>query len=126
MRKLLYAVVFVLFVSLLLCYGCTENTHHSPQSTVKYQSTEMVVHGQIQDWSTEDIEQFLKMINDASWEYSITKTMYDYVIELSDGTKLYYTSHLGLINDKDNQRHVFISDTEWLNEVLGVSGEEMS
>ena len=86
----------------------------------------MVVNGQIQDWSTEDIERFLKMINDASWEYDITKTMYDYVIELSDGTKLYYTSHLGLINDKANQRHVFISDTEWLNEVLGVSGEEMS
>lgn len=76
----------------------------------RYESSEISLHDVYLDATFELTDQqekeLLKLLNKAKWEYSITKTAYDYEFVLDDGRNLRYSSFAGLFNDKEGNRHM--------------------
>ncbi len=103
-------LLIILFVLLMMLFSCGH----------KYSTTEIVVSGKTQNWSENDVDRFLDVLNNAKWEDGRTKTAPDYVIELSDGSVLYCILRSKQINDITHDRHMFLSDSEckWLSDLL--------
>ena len=126
-----YIVVFILILILNSCTPTSdiaENTtgvslEPSIASTaspvVQYKTSYIqirskYVESNMVELSGEDIKNMESIWNRAPWEPDITKTMYDYIFELSDNRLLYYSSEYGLFNDKKNLYHLRITEEERL------------
>ena len=70
-------------------------------------------------FSDEDVSEVFEVLNDSKWSEGVTKTVYNYILEL-EGNTLYYSFKQGLINDKENFRHLKLSDEEkaYINSII--------
>ena len=106
-------IMLLLSVVLVLCFvGC------SGKNDVKYESSFITARfvsgsetGKEVVFSDEDVSEVLEVLNDSKWSEGVTKTVYNYILEL-EGNTLYYSFKQGLINDKENFRHLKLSDEE--------------
>ncbi len=59
--------------------------------------------------SVADAQQLQEILDAGQWKNSITKSGWEYEIHLPDRT-LYYTVNGGLLNDRENNIHLYLSD----------------
>ncbi len=59
--------------------------------------------------SVKDVQQLQEILDAGQWKKSITKCVWQYEIHLPDRT-LYYTVDGGLLNDKENDIHLYLSE----------------
>ena len=114
-------IMLLLSVGLVLCFvGC------SGKNDVKYESSFITARfvsgsetGKEVVFSDEDVSEVLEVLNDSKWSEGVTKTVYNYILEL-EGNTLYYSFKQGLINDKENFRHLKLSDEEkaYINSII--------
>lgn len=87
----------------------TTETQYDPTNVkVRHVSVESETEFEL---STEEIETIVAIWNNGAWEPQITKTAYDYLFEFS-GTGLRYVSEIGLFNDPDNHRHLYVTEEQ--------------
>ena len=53
----------------------------------------------------------LKILNDSEWKYDVTKTYCPYLFQLSERS-IVYSDEAGLFNDKENQRHLIVTEEQ--------------
>ena len=109
--KRLLSTVLTLFLCLSVCVNvsCAKNiTYESSVIYVRYvNDNEHPIM-----LSEEERDNMLRIWNNAEWEEDITKSAADYLFEL-DGITLYYTSHAGIFDDRENYRHFYLHKSEW-------------
>ncbi len=99
-------------------------THSS--ANVRYTSSNIRVRhktsSKVIELSEEDQKYVMALWNDSVWREGYTKTACDYTFDLSDGS-IDYEPHLGLFNDAENQRHLYLSGEEMdrVNKIIGFS-----
>lgn len=124
MKKSLPLLTLLLTASLLLSAcgeamesGTTTTAATTTVTEIRYDATNIKVrHVDIQpetesELSAEEVETIVSIWNDGDWEPQITKTAYDYLFEFS-GNRIRYVSELGLFNDPENSRHLYVTEEE--------------
>ena len=118
MKKLILFLVLPLVLELVSCNNVNNHTEFKADSILVVSS---ITYSEKAIESNREIESILSILNNSDWEKHNTKTVYDFDFSF-DGTdkKIYYTFNDGLFNDRENNRHLVVSNEqrELINSIL--------
>lgn len=100
MRKILLIILLCISLFLVGCHAKYENC------LIQIQNEEI---GLDIELTEEESTAILKILNDSEWKNDVTKTDCPYLFKLSEQS-IAYSDEAGLFNDKENQRHLIVTE----------------